>query len=123
VGFTTSDIEVQASATNSAAGTTTGSWIDVGATGGRLGGWLTLKITNGGTGPTLECVGYVETSPDNGTTVYRHGVVVAGGTTNSAVTSGGWTVVAGTRYLRTVFTGNTAQDVTVQADLHRLDHA
>lgn len=123
MGFSTADIEVQASASNSAGGTTTGSWIDVGATAGRLGGLLTAKITNGGTGPTVECVGFLESSPDNGTTAYRLGAVVAGGTTANAVTSGSSVIPAGTRYIRTVFTGNTGQSVTVEADLQRLDHS
>lgn len=121
MGLATADVEVQASATNAAAGTTTSAWIDCGATAGRAGGLLTGKITNGGTGPTVECVGFVEVSPDNGTTVYRLGPLVAGGVVASAVTSGAYVIPLGTRYVRTVFVGNTGQSVTVQADLQRAD--
>lgn len=120
MSFSTTAVAVQASASNSAGGTTTSSSVDCGATAGRAGGLLTGKITNGGTGPTVECVGYVEVSPD-GTTWTRLGPLVAGGTTASAVTGGSYRVQPGTRNVRTVFTGNTGQAVTVQADLHRAD--
>ena len=121
MGFSTASVAVQASTTNAAAGTTTSSSVDCGATAGRAGGLLTMKITNGGTGPALECLGYVEVSHDGTDWTRVPAPVVAGGTAANAVSGGTYRVQPGTRHLRTVFTGNTNQGVTVQAYLHRAD--
>jgi hypothetical protein len=110
----TTDTELQASATNSAGGTTTGSWVNVSAT---YGGEVAAKVTNGATGPTLPCEFYLDTSPDNGTTVYAQRGYGKAGVANDGVYTFFVPVPFGTRYIRTRFTGNTAQSVTVQADL------
>jgi hypothetical protein len=90
--------------TSSATNVTTGYDIAVG-----------LKITNGGTGPTVQSVGSLYGSSD-GTNWYLIGQV-PGGTTASAVSSVWFAVPAGTSYVQTVFTGNTGQAVTVGAQL------
>ncbi len=118
--FTTATSVLQASATNTAGSTTTGSWIDM---TGTAGGLVDLLVTNGGTGPTVACSAFVDSSPDNGTTIYQD---IGGGTANttaSAVNPFHVVVPAGTRYIRSRFTGNTSQSVTVQADVHRFTGA
>lgn len=108
----------QASASNAAAGTTTGSWIDLTTS---YSASILAKITNGGTGPTIGCTVRVDLSPDNGTTIYSG----AGGSYTAGVTASGvfqalFDMPESTMYARTVFTGNTAQAVTVQADVTAL---
>jgi hypothetical protein len=89
------------------------------------GGRLTLKITNGGTGPTAQCEGRVLISHSDGATptaasagvdwktVFRFG----GGTTASTVTEQSWVFGPDVRHIEVEFTGNTAQAVTVEAVL------
>lgn len=115
--FTTAAVALQASATNTAAGTTTGSWIDITASGGGL---ASLLVTNGGTGPTIACSGSIDASPDNGTTVYNDLGTFTAGVTASTTYYGHVIVPPGTRYIRSRFTGNTVQGVTVQADFQKL---
>lgn len=107
----------QASASNAAAATTTGSWIDVRS----YKSSILAKITNGGTGPTIGCTARVDLSPDNGTTVYQG----AGGSFLAGVVSSGayaalFDLPEDAMYARVVFTGNTAQAVTVQADVTKV---
>lgn len=110
-----------AAATSNAAGATTRGTLDIKTT---LGGLLTMKITNGGTGPTAQCEGRVlvahnATLPAAGSagadwkTVWRFG----GGTTASAVTEQAYDVPVGVMGLEVEFTGNTGQAVTVEAYL------
>jgi len=115
--WTTSDIEVQASASNAAGATATSSWIDLITA---AGGLVCCKITNGGTAPTIACSASVDLSPDNGTTAYNDFAVGTAGLVISAVYNFFVDVPPGTRYLRTRFTGNTGQAVTVQADFQKL---
>lgn len=108
----------QASASNSAGGTTTGSWIDV---TGAYSVSVEAKITNGGTGPTLAASVAIDLSPDNGTTVYAAaGGKKVAGTTNSATYTFLFSLPPDTMYLRAVFTDNTGQAVTVQADVTKI---
>lgn len=87
-----------------------------------LGGILTFKITNGATGPTVQCTANVlvahnaslPTAASRGTdwkTVYS----VGNGTTNNQI--GEWSYVFGPEVmnLEVEFTGNTGQAVTVEA--------
>lgn len=114
---------IVASASNTAGSTTRGT-IDLETT---YGGMLTMKITNGGTGPTVQCEGRVlvahnatlPTAASAGTdwkTVY----VFGGGTTNSAVTEMSYLVDPSVMALEVEFTGNTGQTVTVEAFLSEL---
>tara|TARA_R110001599_G_scaffold33832_3_gene108835 strand:+ start:18962 stop:19339 length:378 start_codon:yes stop_codon:yes gene_type:complete len=109
---------IVASASNAAAATTRGT-LDVSAD---YGGIITMKITNGGTGPTVQCEGRVlisheATLPAAGSagadwkTVWRFG----GGTTNSAVTEQSFEFGPEIRHVEVEFTGNTGQAVTVEA--------
>lgn len=109
---------IVASASN-AAGSTTRGTLDVSA---KYGGIITMKITNGGTGPTVQCEGRVLISHEDTLpaaaaagadwkTVWRFG----GGVTASAVTEQSFTFGPEVRHVEVEFTGNTGQAVTVEA--------
>lgn len=108
-----------AAATSNAAGGTTRGTLDLEAA---YGGFLTIKITNGGTGPATQCEGRVlvahnATLPTAGgagaswKTIYT----IGGGTTASAVTEIGIPIDPSIMALEVEFTGNTGQAVTVEA--------
>lgn len=118
MALTKNDTTIVASASNAAGATTRGT-IDLSAT---YGGIVTMKITNGGTGPTAQCEGRVlishaDTLPAAGAagadwkTIWRFG----GGTTSSAVTEQSFQFGPEVRHLEVEFTGNTGQAVTVEA--------
>ena len=99
---------LQASASNAAAGTTTGTALDLRTDLGLL---VTAKVTNGATGPTVACTFRLETSNDNSTWfTYFEATAQTG---NNVVTQ--WAVTLGPEvmYCRSAFTGNTGQAVTV----------
>lgn len=109
---------IVASSTN-AAGSTTRGLLDVSS---KYGGIITLKITNGATGPTSQCEGRVlisheDTLPAAGgagadwKTVWRFG----GGITAAAVTEQSFQFGPEVRHVEVEFTGNTGQAVTVEA--------
>jgi len=78
---------------------------------------LSVKLTNGATGPTIAAQVQIEVSQDN-TEWYEFGGPMVGGTVNSGVSSWGGIVIAiGVEYVRLVAGSNTAQDVTVEADI------
>lgn len=118
---------VVASASNAAGATTRGT-VDLRTA---LGGLLTLKITNGGTGPTVQCEGRVLVAHDTGATptaasagadwktVWRFG----GGTTISAVTEQSFDFGPEVMHLEVEFTGNTGQAVTVEAYLSEISNS
>lgn len=118
MALTKSKSTVVASASNAAGATTRGA-LTVAA---KYGGIVTIKITNGGTGPTVQCEGRVLISHEDALpaaaaagadwkTVWRFG----GGTTNSAVTEQSFTFGPEIRHIEVEFTGNTGQAVTVEA--------
>lgn len=118
MALTKSKSTVVASASNAAGATTRGT-LTVAA---KYGGIVTIKITNGGTGPTVQCEGRVLISHEDALpaaaaagadwkTVWRFG----GGTTNSAVTEQSFTFGPEIRHIEVEFTGNTGQAVTVEA--------
>jgi len=116
---TTTARTVVASASNAAGATTRGT-LDLRTA---LGGLLTMKITNGGTGPTVQAEGRVLVAHNAGTTptagsagtdwktVWRFG----GGTTANAVTEQSWEFGPAVMHLEVEFTGYTGQAVTVEA--------
>lgn len=107
---------VQSSTTNSAGGTTTSSAVDNRTA---LGAMITGSCVNGGTGPTIGCTMRVEVSTD-GSAWYTFSAETAP-TTNSLTHHYQPVVLpAETMYYRTVFTGNTGQDVTIAAVAHEL---
>ncbi len=112
--------------TSNSAGGTTRFVLDLRST---AGGLLTLKITNGGTGPTVQCVGRVLVAHDGSGTppaagsagsVWKTIFQFGGGTAASAVTEQSMVVDAAVMYLEVEFTGNTGQAVTVEAYLSEL---
>jgi len=102
----------QASASNAAAATLTGSSFDLTAADGCI---VIGKVTNGGTGPTLGCRFRVQISNDNSN--WSDYSSETAPTTNSAATFM-QAVYLGPEvmYARTVFDSNTGQTVTCQAD-------
>jgi hypothetical protein len=104
----------QASASNAAGATATGSALatNYGVSGVAL-------ITNGATGPTVGCDFVIDVSNDGGTTWFEWSRQTAA-TTNSAVTRLAFALAIGAGadfgHYRTRFTGNTGQACTVQAD-------
>ena len=81
------------------------------------GAALHIKLTNGGTGPTVAAQVQIEVSGDN-SEWYEFGGPLVGSTANSAVVSwGGIEIPIGVEYLRLVAGSNTGQNVTVDADI------
>ena len=118
MALTKSDTTIIASASNAAGATSRGT-IDLSSA---YGGIVTMKITNGGTAPTLQCEGRVlishaDTLPTAASagadwkTVWRFG----GGTTASGVTEQSFQFGPEVRHLEVEFAGNTGQAVTVEA--------
>lgn len=125
----TSPVTIVAAGTSNAAGATTRGTADM---RGSLGGFVTMKITNGATGPTAQCEGRVLVAHNTGSTpaagsagadwktIWRFG----GGTANNGVTeSGAIELPFGTQHVEVEFIGNTGQAVTVEAVLTRVDSA
>jgi hypothetical protein len=109
---------IVASASNAATETTRGTL----TLAAKYGGIITMKITNGATGPTVQCEGRIlvsheDTLPTAASagadwkTVWRFG----GGTVNSAITEQSFTFGPEIRHVEVEFTGNTGQAVTVEA--------
>ena len=110
-----------AAATSNAAGSATRGAVDLRTA---FGGLLTVKLTNGGTGPTVQATAYVMVAHDTGTlpatgaagTVWKTiATVIGGGTTASAVTEGSMDIPAGIMHLQVEVSGNTGQAVTCEA--------
>lgn len=89
---------------------------------GKHGGLVTMKITNGPTGPTVQCVGRVMVAHTLGPTPatgpagadWKTIYTFAGGTANSAVTESSY-VLPPCCHFQVEFIGNTGQAVTVEA--------
>lgn len=79
---------------------------------------MTLKVTNGATGPTVGCDARIEVSNDNSDwwEVFR----ATAGVANSGVYIWLVDLPDSILYSRTVFGGNTGQSVTVEADGHKI---
>jgi hypothetical protein len=113
---------VVTSASN-AAGATTRGRLDCSAVDG---GIVTFRITNGGTGPTLQCVARVlvahkdsamPTAAAEGTadTDWKRVYEIGGGTASNGTARGSYRFGPEVAYLEIEFTGNTGQAVTVEA--------
>lgn len=119
MALTKTEQVILSSQSNSAGGTVRGA-IDVRT---KDGGLVTLRITNGGTGPTVPCEGRVLISHSTGTTPataaagtdWKRVYFYNGGTTNSAVSPSVWQFGPGVEHIEVEFTGNTGQAVTVEA--------
>ena len=79
------------------------------------GGTLHIRITNGGTGPTIAAQVQVQTSPDD-SNYYDFGGPLVGTTTNSDVIEWNVEIPMGVKYLQTVSGSNTGQDVTLRVE-------
>ena len=112
---TTTARTFQASTSNSAGSTATGSSVDLRTA---LGCLVTAKVTNGATGPTVPCSVRVDVSTDN--SAWKTFALATAQVGNSIVTEFAFDLPASVMYARTVFTGNTAQAVTVEAFGHEL---
>lgn len=110
---------IVASASNAAAATTRGA-IDVVA---RDGGIITLKITNGATGPTVPCSAKVMIAHDTGTTpttaaagaVWKTAATYVGSVTANVIREFTFEFGPAPMHIQVEFTGNTVQPVTVEA--------
>lgn len=109
------------SATNTAGSTTRGR-LDLSAADG---GQIRWRITNGGTGPTVQCTARVliaqkgsamPAAAAEGTadTDWKQVFEQGGGTTAGASTRGSMTFGPEVAYVEIEFTGNTGQSVTVE---------
>lgn len=95
------------------------------------GGWLTLKIANGTTGPTSQCLCTVLTAHAAGATPtlasagadWKAAWSFVGGITNNQITEQAWAVPPGIMHLAVEFSGNTLQSVTVEALFSELTNA
>lgn len=117
-----------AAGTSNAAGGTTRGTLDL---RGKLGGILTMKISNGGTGPTVQCEGRVLVAHNDGATpaaasagadwktVWRFG----GGTTANAAPEQSYTFGPEIMHMEVEFTGNTGQAVIVEAYLSEVTNS
>jgi len=112
---------IVASGSNAATATTRGV-LDVRTA---YGGRVTLKITNGATGPSLQCEGRVLISHNTGATPTAAAAGaewktvwsgLGGGVTANAVTETSWEFGPETQHIEIEFTGNTGQAVTVEAE-------
>ena len=107
-----------ASVSNAAAGTTRGT-IDLKAV---WGGMLTLKMTNGATGPTVQCSANIliahnailPTAASAGAD-WKTMHTIGGGTAANGITELAIPIDASIMNLEVEFTGNTGQAVTVEA--------
>lgn len=95
------------------------------------GGLLTIKMTNGATGPTVQCTANILIAHNSGSTPAAASAgsdwktiwSIGGGTTNNAVTEQSMEVSPGAMHLEVEFTGNTGQAVTVEAYLSEITDA
>jgi len=116
------------SSSSNTAGSTTRGTVDLRTA---YGGFLTAKITNGATGPTVQCTcnflvahtaSATPTAASAGSdwkTVWSFG----GGSANAAVTEQTWDIPPGVMHLEVEFTGNTGQTVTVESFLSEVTNA
>jgi hypothetical protein len=116
-----------AAGTSNAAGATTRGRLDLST---KLGGLLTLKFTNGGTGPSVQCqcnvlVAHNATLPAAGSAGADWKTVAQfyGGVTASAVNEFYYEIPQGAMALEVEFTGNTVQAVTVEAFVSEITSA
>lgn len=117
-----------AAGTSNAAGATTRGTLDLRTA---QGGLLTIKMTNGATGPTVQCQANILAAHNSGATPAAASAGtdwktlwnVGGTTTANQVTEQSMEVGPGVMHLEVEFTGNTGQAVTVEAYLSEITGA
>lgn len=95
------------------------------------GGLLTIKITNGGTGPTVQAVANILVAHNSGATPTAASAgsdwktIYSVGNGTAASTVGEWNidVPPGAMHLEVEVTGNTGQNVTCEAYLSEITNA
>lgn len=117
---------VAAATSNAAAGTTRGT-IDLKAT---YGGMLTLKMTNGATAPTVQCVANVLISHNailpaaaSAGADWKTMYTIGGGLVINGITELSIPIDSSIMNLEVEFTGNTGQAVVVESFLSELTSA
>lgn len=109
------------SAANTAGSTTRGR-LDASAADGGMIRW---RMTNGGTGPTVQCTARVliarkqssmpaAAAEGTGDDAWKQVLEIGGGTTANASTRGSYRFGPEVAYIEIEFTGNTGQSVTVE---------
>lgn len=114
--------------TSNAAGSTTRGTVDLRTA---QGGLLTMKLTNGGVGPTLQAQASVLVACTNGATPAAGSAgadwktlwAFGGGTAPNLVTEQSFLVDPGVMHLEVEVTGNTGQAVTCEAFLSEITAA
>lgn len=115
MALTKSNVALLASTSNSAGGTTSGSWIDV---SGAYEGTIYIKVTNG-TAPTIGLTAKVQRADDNtGTNTYDFAAITHDSAA-SAVATYAFRLPEGAQWIRVQGTGNTGQAVTIEARLDK----
>lgn len=107
----------QSSASNTSGSTTTGSTVSLTTS---YGCFMTAKITNGATGPTVACDFVVEVSNDNFSSDTKEIFRATASIGNNDVNYFTFELPASVMYARSKFTGNTGQTVTVECSGHEL---
>lgn len=113
---------VPVSSVANTAGSSTRGRVDASAADGGMIRW---RMTNGGTGPTLQCEARIliaqkdtampaAAAEGTGDTAWKQVSVQGGGTTASASTRGSYRFGPEVAYIEIEFTGNTGQSVTVE---------
>lgn len=113
MAITQAAVTLQSSTSNSTGNTTTGTGYDK---TGKYGMAVTLRITNGGTGPSAGCRAILDVSNDG--TNWRTWYDGLAGTDNNGVYDFPVVIPKDIMYVRSRFTGNTGQSVTVEALAH-----
>lgn len=80
------------------------------------GAFITALVTNGATGPTIACTVELDYSVDGST--WKLGQQVVAATGNSVTTPLIFEISKNVMWVRLGFGGNTAQAVTVEAQIH-----
>jgi len=96
-----------------AAGDTTSTAADISASYGAI---LTIKLTNGATGPTIAAQVIVEISHDN-SIFYQLAGPLVGSTANNGVVSWSLRIPVEAKFVRTVSGSNTGQNVTLRSEI------
>lgn len=107
-----------ASTMTAGAGNVNGTLVDLTAI---YGAQLNIQLTNGATGPTIAAQVQIQVANDAAGTLWtNYGGALVGSTTNSAVTSWSIDLPIGIGAVRLVSGSNTAQAVTLDADISKV---
>ena len=125
MALTKTPATIIAAATSNGAGSTTRGTVDLRTV---YGGILTVKVTNGGTGPTVQATANVLIAHNSGTTPtaasagtdWKTVASWGAGTTANAVSEWSMVVDPAVTHLEVEVTGNTVQAVTCEAFITEL---